>query len=33
MLSKPFTRSELLSRVRHALDGPTANDGAANTQG
>jgi len=33
VLAKPFTRSELLSRVRRALDGPTANDGAANNQG
>jgi CheY-like chemotaxis protein len=33
VLGKPFTRSELLGRVRHALDGPSANDGAAKTQG
>jgi len=32
VLAKPFTRSELLSRVRRALDGPNANGGAA-TQG
>jgi DNA-binding response OmpR family regulator len=34
LLAKPFTRAELLRRVRHALDSPSdASSGTAQTRG